>query len=145
MVPAISSLASKFQFHKGTIRTCCPPCAGRNLHQFQFHKGTIRTGVCTASKNDEATFQFHKGTIRTWLQWQSNEGNNYFNSIKVRLEQVEVIEWRMLQVFQFHKGTIRTENEAMFPLDPSSFQFHKGTIRTISQRYTILFIFISIP
>ena len=58
---------SKFQFHKGTIRT---PHSDRkdNIQQtFQFHKGTIRTWLSAAEMMWVPTFQFHKGTIRTLI------------------------------------------------------------------------------
>ena len=36
-------IPTKFQFHKGTIRTNVGQAANANVPQFQFHKGTIRT------------------------------------------------------------------------------------------------------
>ena len=38
----------------------------RTYTRFQFHKGTIKTDVTTAEKIYAALFQFHKGTIKTF-------------------------------------------------------------------------------
>ena len=54
-------------------------------------------------------FQFHKGTIRTLEAVKQYPTSSYFNSIKVRLEQDVMDEFRQPpSSFQFHKGTIRT-------------------------------------
>ena len=77
-----------------------------------------------------------------------------FNSIKVRLERLNIVRLYANKTFQFHKGTIRTArnyienlriahfNSIKVRLEPAatqisfnvvvSFQFHKGTIRTSS-------------
>ena len=55
---------SKFQFHKGTIRTLFKSDVSDFPLPFQFHKGTIRT-VRQQYTNECISFQFHKGTIRT--------------------------------------------------------------------------------
>ena len=54
----------------------------------------------------------------------------YFNSIKVRLERLIREKQEVVSKFQFHKGTIRTllRNTALSL--SVRFQFHKGTIRT---------------
>ena len=55
----------------------------------------------------------------------------YFNSIKVRLEQIDSHEaLAHPRIFQFHKGTIRTKAEVYAHQRKKEFQFHKGTIRT---------------
>ena len=54
--------------------------------KFQFHKGTIRTGDQIIVKYIIHEFQFHKGTIRTTKRQGAVELKKYFNSIKVRLE-----------------------------------------------------------
>ena len=59
-------LINRFQFHKGTIRTCSNTINDDKLLVFQFHKGTIRTG----------------GDAVLWRRYCN------FNSIKVRLERV---------------------------------------------------------
>ena len=77
---------SRFQFHKGTIKTilrrrCLPMHTYFNSikvrlkhwfienegieHQFQFHKGTIKTCVRSSKPRRAGVFQFHKGTIKT--------------------------------------------------------------------------------
>ena len=53
-----------------------------------------------------------------------------FNSIKVRLEPMEISITTMETKFQFHKGTIRTLQEGISVSQSLEFQFHKGTIRT---------------
>ena len=57
--------SSRFQFHKGTIRT--PESSGslKLSLSFQFHKGTIRTEKPGSEPEARIKFQFHKGTIRT--------------------------------------------------------------------------------
>ena len=96
-----------FQFHKGTIRTSVPvyllleifyfnsikvrlehraPSFGAHTLKFQFHKGTIRTLTPWKKWEYGTQFQFHKGTIRTWAKTKGLDFDNYFNSIKVRLE-----------------------------------------------------------
>ena len=57
---------------------------------------------------------------------------DYFNSIKVRLEQMEQDGTLERYEFQFHKGTIRTKQDYKDQIEKHLFQFHKGTIRTQS-------------
>ena len=71
-----------------------------------------------------------KGTIRTRCTPASHAADDYFNSIKVQLEQTEAHSASCLATFQFHKGTIRTLPFALLTLGVRIFQFHKGTIRT---------------
>ena len=90
-----------------------------------------------------------------------------FNSIKVRLEQRDLIlNGSGLAKFQFHKGTIRTKYRSAFTYRRSDFnsikvrlelhfilnkspfylfQFHKGTIRTRSGAAVQFIHLISIP
>ena len=122
--------STKFQFHKGTIRTSDEPTEVFPVKLFQFHKGTIRTyGQYRHGHNQVdfnsikvrlerlldltlisflTVFQFHKGTIRTVIQVAVSIQISNFNSIKVRLELSPYYLDRILQTFQFHKGTIRT-------------------------------------
>ena len=58
---------------------------------------------------EDALFQFHKGTIRTSDDYRLSALLQYFNSIKVRLEQRLDTCVGFLAQFQFHKGTIRTK------------------------------------
>ena len=54
-------------------------------------------------------FQFHKGTIRTEIfRMRNRQLQEYFNSIKVRLEPIADKITDDYNEFQFHKGTIRT-------------------------------------
>ena len=69
----------------------------------------------------------------------------YFNSIKVRLEQMKRAEALRAEIFQFHKGTIRTAEPSTTALTVASFQFHKGTIRTSPCKITARRALISIP
>ena len=82
----------------------------------------------------------------------------YFNSIKVRLEQTQVLNMPSSASFQFHKGAIRTScflssakrlshfNSIKVRLEQrylnslilfTGFQFHKGAIRTNNGTFTI--------
>ena len=83
---------SRFQFHKGTIKTAALnetqgalnnfnsikvrlkhnyASAFRAVAEFQFHKGTIKTHLDLRQIGHEPQFQFHKGTIKTELaNWQ---------------------------------------------------------------------------
>ena len=56
--------------------------------KFQFHKGTIRT-YARFHIGYSFEFQFHKGTIRTLCAETWHTQNQNFNSIKVRLEQIQ--------------------------------------------------------
>ena len=76
-------------------------------------------------------FQFHKGTIRTEIfRMRNRQLQEYFNSIKVRLERGTNKVLVSDTGFQFHKGTIRTGHIGCTLSDSYVFQFHKGTIRT---------------
>ena len=78
---------SKFQFHKGTIRT--PPNILQEKTQNNFNSIKVRLELRLASYFQFLLkFQFHKGTIRTYF---ANDGDG----VTVK--------------FQFHKGTIRTK------------------------------------
>ena len=59
---------SRFQFHKGTIRTILSFKNFLCKILFQFNKGTIRTFTCVSFRRASMLFQFHKGTIRTLLR-----------------------------------------------------------------------------
>ena len=76
--------------------------------QFQFHKGTIKTWSGTANDDKLLIFQFHKGTIKTTHQHENYTFEVNFNSIKVRLKQVQHEPTLLDDKFQFHKGTIKT-------------------------------------
>ena len=56
------------------------------MTRFQFHKGTIKTAYYAALRGDEFKFQFHKGTIKTTLQLKVTFLLLNFNSIKVQLK-----------------------------------------------------------
>ncbi len=123
---------TKFQFHKGTIKTSTFKLsvlcrfsfnsikvrlkpAGLNPSvvygsEFQFHKGTIKTDIKAIATGNLSAFQFHKGTIKTDnAHLDYTHAQNSFNSIKVRLKQrVICLEKIMNLTFQFHKGTIKT-------------------------------------
>ena len=58
---------SRFQFHKGAIRTVNLPIVVNDYQLFQFHKGAIRTGREAHRRGGLQEFQFHKGAIRTLL------------------------------------------------------------------------------
>ena len=112
-------------------------------------------------------FQFHKGAIRTLIRVIFGHRSTYFNSIKVRLEQIKgspltdigknfnSIKVRLerflgskkprLTTFQFHKGAIRTYRGSRCYRAVLTFQFHKGAIRTSCAITCGLLDFISIP
>ena len=76
---------SKFQFHKGTIRTLCNLLIINSLTYFN----SIKVRLEHQKRYDRelsALFQFHKGTIRTMGRPSLFRGFRNFNSIKVRLE-----------------------------------------------------------
>ena len=81
---------SRFQFHKGTIKTPKWSILGSGVTTFQFHKGTIKTSLFFSDFLSFSLFQFHKGTIKTLLL------------VAILVETA---------LFQFHKGTIKTKNE----------------------------------
>ena len=99
--------------------------------RFQFHKGTIRTMNCMFLH----TYILYFNSIKVRLE-HVKETITFsifinFNSIKVRLEQSGLSDIALLLLlFQFHKGTIRTKPQSFTSLPSIKFQFHKGTIRT---------------
>ena len=54
--------------------------------RFQFHKGTIKTNVVAALVGSMPKFQFHKGTIKTLLVLLLVASIPSFNSTIVRLK-----------------------------------------------------------
>ena len=106
------------------------------MTRFQFHKGTIKTLSGDAMPDIKAIFQFHKGTIKTFLVFLQSNSRTNFNSIKVRLKLPARFELATLSLFQFHKGTIKTSYLPTFFPMTRQFQFHKGTIKTSSWRFT---------
>ena len=58
-------MRSKFQFHKGTIKTDLSHRHMFTAQPFQFHKGTIKTRISPTTSRPSSEFQFHKGTIKT--------------------------------------------------------------------------------
>ena len=56
------------------------------LSKFQFHKGTIKTDHGRNNRQPFAEFQFHKGTIKTKSFNDVGFRCAHFNSIKVRLK-----------------------------------------------------------
>ena len=77
----------KFQFHKGTIKTCFFHLLSRLLNYFNSIKVRLKLAKLLAEM----------------------AGVPNFNSIKVRLKQVyQGSGWMLLHPFQFHKGTIKT-------------------------------------
>ena len=107
----ILSLTSKFQFHKGTIRTLSLWLVVGVKELFQFHKGTIRTMRLLLCFPPMLLFQFHKGTIRT-LFFDSDElAQDYFNSIKVQLEQVTVLTANRFVIAYFNSIKVQLERD----------------------------------
>ena len=101
------SVAVKFQFHKGTIRTDRILVPNRIDKDFNSIKVRLEPFTRYIAK-DSVIFQFHKGTIRTCSVSRQLNSINNFNSIKVRLEQGFYKYFVCSELFQFHKGTIRT-------------------------------------
>ena len=64
------------------------------------------------------------------MKQNDNEALTHFNSIKVRLNLIILLQMLLLlNWFQFHKGTIKPSFGFMFPKLGRKFQFHKGTIK----------------
>ena len=76
--------------------------------KFQFHKGTIKTLGTGDDATGEHLFQFHKGTIKTNKISDADYQTRNFNSIKVQLKRSIFYYSLRLSRFQFHKGTIKT-------------------------------------
>ena len=100
--------------------------------RFQFHKGTIKTpcfadGVIAPIRN----FNSIKVRLKQEFLVAYQEENTDFNSIKVRLKPPypPCFLWACCQ-FQFHKGTIKTFVCFATDVIAPQFQFHKGTIKT---------------
>ena len=102
-----------------------------NLSLFQFHKGSINTRAQYLNSNYPAIFQFHKGSINTVVKKTSDDAEDNFNSIKVRLILYHpYVHQRTSVQFQFHKGSINTNTDYKHQIESHLFQFHKGSINT---------------
>ena len=116
------------------------------LTRFQFHKGTIRTHFPFRGEVFEV-FNFNSIKVRlernvlnmVWIIVSD------FNSIKVRLELSKFFVGKATTLFQFHKGTIRTPCRLAVAALAGRFQFHKGTIRTRTFHSPVRQWYISIP
>ena len=64
-----------------------------------------------AKKQTVEVFQFHKGAIRTIVDLSLNAFDNYFNSIKVRLEHMGVVGSPLFR-FNFNSIKVRLELKA---------------------------------
>ena len=60
-------VASRFQFHKGTIRTGKKHQLSRAFRYFNSIKVQLERGAAVGGVPGALVFQFHKGTIRTHL------------------------------------------------------------------------------
>ena len=84
--------------------------------------------------NAFSLFQFHKGAIRTFAISQSSSLFVNFNSIKVRLELLQVF---LLDTIYINFNSIKVRLEPavnlIFEEPLPIFQFHKGAIRTKKQ------------
>ena len=58
-------------------------------------------------------FQFHKGTIKPTLIIAVTGLAINFNSIKVRLNHLKLLEINPIIPFQFHKGTIKPDMQSV--------------------------------
>ena len=108
----MKAAVSRFQFHKGTIRTALFNSVCTAF--FNFNSIKVRLEPRARKRNAHTLiFQFHKGTIRTCLKLLEGMRNAI--------------------IFQFHKGTIRTRSYPRHRHFSLPFQFHKGTIRTTAK------------
>ena len=112
--------------------------------KFQFHKGTIKTNSLH-SRPRQSAFQFHKGTIKTLINSSNISKFDYFNSIKVQLKPSSGSVGDGSPSFQFHKGTIKTRIADKGNYKIVEFQFHKGTIKTRYSSSIAQPCYISIP
>ena len=145
-------VSTKFQFHKGTIKTRERRDRVERITRFQFHKGTIKTVVrgfqdwekfhfnsikvrlkpliCLMVLAVTALFQFHKGTIKTGTHTSLIASSAYFNSIKVRLKPYASLS-KVIVPFDFNSIKVRLKQQPDCCAEcPLVFQFHKGTIKT---------------
>ena len=105
------------------------------IHLFQFHKGAIRTHI-----NDRGVMidQIYFNSIKVRLEQKDvldkAKADLDFNSIKVRLER-SFLSVRLLINFYFNSIKVRLERNLSrrHPIR-LLFQFHKGAIRTRSVR-----------
>ena len=81
-------LVSRFQFHKGTIRTKLQNQQQGLNANFNSIKVRLEPPADDVPTPPPAEFQFHKGTIRTTCLCENALPLKYFNSIKVRLEPI---------------------------------------------------------
>ena len=130
-----------FQFHKGTIRTCCLTRVSSRISYFNSIKVQLEP---ISTNNDQASisnFNSIKGQLEQISSKKFSLIVRDFNSIKVQLEHSSIITivYDMLE-FQFHKDTIRTFvschniqelgnfNSIKVQLEPTNFQCSLNTI-----------------
>ena len=64
---SLLEIASKFQFHSGSIKSVEVPHQGRGVSPFQFHSGSIKSPARPQTKGKRHEFQFHSGSIKSDL------------------------------------------------------------------------------
>ena len=75
-----------FQFHTGSIKSCCIFSWLISHFLFQFHTGSIKREFGRTIEVTDVKFQFHTGSIKSEKGWYLHEKNARFNSILVRLK-----------------------------------------------------------
>ena len=114
--------------------------------RFQFHKGSIKTTKGRKDTGMTKRFQFHKGSIKT-KPLEYHIGNLAgFNSTKVRLR-LPARPNRLPYSVRFNSTKVRLRLRSPLPFHaPQKFQFHKGSIKTsLKRRCSCLYYLVSIP
>ena len=102
------------------------------LTKFQFHKGTIKTLVSdTCVPIDNINFNSIKVRLKHLIFCCTLFNIKYFNSIKVRLKLVIAIKVAIYALGYFNSIKVRLKHSfVLASKNPIIFQFHKGTIKT---------------
>ena len=117
------------------------------LTKFQFHKGTIKTLVSdTCVPIDNINFNSIKVRLKHLIFCCTLFNIKYFNSIKVRLKLVIAIKVAIYALGYFNSIKVRLKRPAYSGSQHTPrFQFHKGTIKTERSLSWVATIPISIP
>ena len=106
------------------------------LRSFQFHKGAIRTTIFDNGMKPQDYFNSIKVRLERFFKQALTLLLLYFNSIKVRLEQGGGSPPQPL-VLYFNSIKVRLEPDTLTSdnLGTPVFQFHKGAIRTETKKH----------
>ena len=120
----------RFQFHYGTVKSCCSLCNSSISLSFQFHYGTVKSRINNDLRDNFRVFQFHYGTVKSPDPALAVKRYLYFNSTTVRLKVAMVAQGPLFRS-NFNSTTVRLKEYAVYydKTREIRFQFHYGTVK----------------